>query len=47
MKSDQRVTSAGRLLSTTSIDEFLQLRNVRRGEMSIVKAVLFHRGAHG
>ena len=36
LKTDPRVTRAGRLLRRTSIDELPQLINVLRGEMSIV-----------
>ncbi len=35
-RDDQRVTTAGRILRRTSIDELPQLINVLRGEMSIV-----------
>jgi lipopolysaccharide/colanic/teichoic acid biosynthesis glycosyltransferase len=35
-KNDPRVTSIGRLIRKTSIDELPQLFNVLRGEMSIV-----------
>jgi lipopolysaccharide/colanic/teichoic acid biosynthesis glycosyltransferase len=36
MKRDPRMTRVGRLLRKTSIDEFPQLINVLRGEMSLV-----------
>lgn len=36
LKNDPRVTAVGKLLRSTSIDEFPQLINVLRGEMSLV-----------